>query len=290
MRLALALLMGLLLTGATRAQDRVAWDWSKNKSLEVEVATRLDQSLILSPQDPSSRREIVQKLLVTAVFGLDVVEQKPGSVKLTQSLKSLKIKAGKTETPLSLGDVKLTITLDDKGTVTALEGYDRLIERLGDDETRKQNLRSALSEKSLRESIEKTLLHFPAEFLKGKTHEVSTLRDLGVLGQIRLKQTFKYDDIEVKEPNRVAVLSVTIKGEDYKVGKPERALYQVESGRLTRCEGSGKVRFDLKAGRLENAETRVTLQGSFTLKDERATWNGELEQTQTITVKVLPRK
>jgi len=182
----------------------------------------------------------------------------------------------------------VTATLSDKGEVTKVEGYEKMLDKIagGDDATRKI-LGTVVSEASVKEMIGQALPPVPNKPVKvGDTWTESTKVPLSGLGTVNSKQTFKLESATDSTAKVGMTGELTFKaGGEGDAGLP----FKITKANLKTDKFTGTQTIDLKAGRLKDGKAEMAMSGTMTISAGGQEIEATIKQKTTTTTTVTDK-
>lgn len=198
----------------------------------------------------------------------------------------------------SLIGAEFTITFGPGMVVEKVEGRDEFLKKLANaNPTMESLLRKILTDEALREMTDPSAGLSPSEEQSvGGTWDKKATLSLGPIGSYErtFKYTFKGKDPEKKDLDRVEVEPRLV----YKApsDSADGLLFRIKGGNLETINPKpGVIRFDRKAGRVEESDINVTMKGTLDVAIGTTDTKVELYQEQRTTTKTsdtsfLPKK
>jgi hypothetical protein len=271
------------------SQVKMLWKFKEGDVFFVEekVHTRQDNKIrgSLHVQELDQKKVSRFKVVKVAVNGSAVLEQR------IEAIKPVPQGSG-TEADVSalklLEGVTLRIALDSRQRVSAVQGYQALIDTLAKKEPDKAKLlRAVLTEDSLRRAVEVLLSVLPEKAVaKGDRWKIKSQSPFGPLGILHYEETFTFQGPEEddKDVARVSIATaVTFSIPQGGTGLP----LKVTSGDVKVKEAKGHLLFNVSTGRLVRRETELKLRAVLTVAVADQKLDMEVEQRQTYTARVL---
>lgn len=279
------LVLALALPAASAA-DEVALKWSL-KAGDVFYArnvTVIDMTMGFLGQ------KIDQKQEITAITRYRVKSADDSGLVMELTYLDMNIKnstgADTSAVTDAIKGATLTATLDNKFRVTKIEGQKKLVERLaGEDANAKAMLSAMISEDAVRQMFSTLFALTPAAPVKvGGTWEKEDTLDAGGIGKITSKTKFKLRGVE----GDLAAIDTTA-DMTFKAGDGEGLPFKIKNADFKIEKFTGTNQFDLKAGRLRESKTEMTMSGSMTIvangQEVDATLTQKVKSTVVITDK-----
>jgi hypothetical protein len=293
-------------TGATDADAPILlrWTWTEGETIRLRHVAETDGTVVstMMPEPIATRStqtaEITQEVVEVSEDGVATVRLVYD--KLTVSMEGV-MGEGQTwssddpppeagaddEDPMdqlgramsSMVGHAITLRLDDRGKLLAVEGFDELWDRaaesLGDDPMARQiqeTMGEMFSEDSVRKMVGQGMVSFPDEpVAPGDTWDDDASYEIPMLGAVTQRQTYRFDRVEGDD----VVLGIEARiepGEDSGAEAlplpPEVAEMMDFRMDIRRGDFQGEVLFDRMRGQLERHEL-----------------TGEIEMTMTMTPK-----
>lgn len=266
-------------------QVTIEWKFKEGDKLYLRNVTATRQTVeVLGQRTPMS-------LTNTTVSSFTVVKKTADSVVLRQVIEDQQVKAEgqlaaqQERTAQLMKGATFTFTLDNRGRITKVEGYDDLIKRLseGNDEVAKV-LRVMLSEDTLRQGVQEAFAFPPGKPVnKGDRWQSKMAISMGPLGQFGADQHYTYEG-QVKD-----AASISMKGDfRFLPGKEDAnaALpFRITKANIATKRAKGAILFDTNAGRMVSQEMDVHLAGPMTIavKGQEAEMTMDMEMTVKLT-------
>jgi len=209
---------------------------------------------------------------------------------------------------------ELVLHVTPAGEVTRVEGQEELLKKLaGTDTGKRQAIRDALSEESLKRALTHALGFLPGEKVKaGASWKRSADLNLGALGRVevehrytcegkgadenkgleQIERTTRLVDFD-PDPLRVwpsqVPLGVAVGGVATAAVRP-RPQFRVTEGHFSVAEGKGTFFFDAEKGQLVRASTSMKLEGKLTIRHSfDRIYRTRLVQEQTTQTTVMDK-
>jgi hypothetical protein len=270
------------------AQVPLRWKFKPGDAFAVEEKSENQQKLKLSGSE--ERRDLDEtrvsrfKVLKTTPDGGAILEQKVESVKVVPAGVGVKADASVLK---QLEGATFTITLDGRGKVVKLDGYDKFVAavtRANPDEAKM--LRRLLTEENLRRPLD-LLFGFGPEkpVTRGAKWQLASQVPFGPFGMLQLTDHYTFEDDKL--PDKGVVKLSTSTAITYKLPEPGGLPFKVVGGDVRVKESKGDIFFNADTGRLVRREGHEFLRGVFTLAMDSRRLEMVIEQEQTRTVRVL---
>lgn len=266
-------------------QVTIAWTFKEGDKLYLQNVTSTKQTVeVLGQSTPLS-------LTNTTVSSFTVMKKTADGVVLRQVIDYQTIKAEgqlaaqQERMALLMKGATFTFTLDNKGRITKVEGYDDLIKRLseGNDEVAKV-LRVMLSEDTLRQGVQEAFAFPPGKpVTKGDHWQSKMAISMGPLGQFAADQHYTYEG-QIKD-----AASISTKGDfRFLPGKEDANAtlpFRVTKADIVTKRAKGAILFDTNAGRMVSQEMDMHLAGPMTIavKGQEAEMTMNMEMTVKLT-------
>jgi hypothetical protein len=279
--LALVLAMAALPASTAPAADAVKLEWKFLEGdtfyIETTNITKQTMTVLGMKQESDSENSTVTRYKVLKVDkDATVIEQKiesvknktsgglPGADKIMDSMKGQTFK----------------LTLNAKGEVTKLEGYDEFIKKLGsDNDATAKLIKSFMSEEALKASAAESFAFLPDKAVnKGDTWKRSQAVPLGPLGNLKGETTYT-DKGPGKDGEEISFEQTFAysppKEDDSGLG------FKITKGEMKAEKASGNIVFDVTKGRLVRTDSSMKMKGSLTFDLAGTSTTVELEMQQT---------
>jgi hypothetical protein len=292
--LGLVILLGTAL--AAEAQAPLQWRFRKNEEFYQETSATIKQTVTVAGQTQNQDFEQV----TVSHYKVDQAVPEANTTILKQKIESVRINgtgplasAAKAMEAME-GKVEFTITLDKNNQVQNIGDYEDFIKIVGkDDPIVSKSVRTMMSPDTLKKSIEESFTFLPAEpIAPGKSWTRESSMSLGPLGTVNAKHTYKYEGSENRNGRPLAKISVTATV-TYQASKGEAASglnFQVTKGELKAENAKGIIWFDTTAGRLVDSEMKMHLKGTLTISANGQDYPMELDQEQTVRVRMTEQQ
>jgi hypothetical protein len=232
------------------------------------------------------------KHTATTVARYKVKSVKPGAIVVEMTYIDAKMELeglpGIGEIGDKLKGSTLTATFDDDMQVTKVEGYEKLIEKLGgDDPMTKQIMQMMVSDSAARMMFTQVFIPLPTKPIKvGDSWTLTDKVPLSGLGDLTSKTKLTLDTVET------GVAKIKIGGEvSFKPGKGEvKGLpIKITKADLKSEKFTGTHTFDTKAGRLKESKQEMTVKGTFTISAGGQEIEAGIVQKSTTTLTVTDK-
>jgi hypothetical protein len=279
------------LTATARAQVSLRWKFKEGESFYVEEKGHSKQTVKEQGSETVLELELRRvtrfKVLKMTPDGGAVLEQKFESVKVLPAGPANKAQA---EAVRHLEGATFTVTLDGRGHVTKLDGYEKLVEALKNKNADDAKLvRTVLPEDMIRQHAE-TIFGFGPEkpVSRGDSWRVKFKQAFGPLGTLDVTDAYQ---LQNNDPTDKDVVKVTLsRTVSYSLPKETAGLsFKITSGDVKVKEFEGNVLFNTASGRVVERQTRQALRGVFALAVGESRLEMEIDQVQTNTARVLDR-
>ena len=273
--------LALALTLAPAQADgvEIRWKLAKGDTFYARTITNMNQTIDVAGM------QMEQKQDQTIVHRYKVLEAGPKGTVVEQTVTKADIEGNLPMGAEIAGRMKgavLTFTLDDKFKVTKVEGYDKYIDRIaGDDEMSRKILRMFMNEETLKLGIQDLFGFAPGKPVRpGDEWKRDNTVSLGPLGDLQLVGKFKLVGVE----NGVAKISTDAEAR-YQAPKEaaDAGGFSITKGDLKVETFTGSVSFDLKAGRLKESRSEMTMSGTLTVSVGGAETDVGIKQRLTTT-------
>lgn len=272
MRTATALALGLCLAAAlppaaapaAAGQDAVTLKWTlkEGDTFYAKGTSNSDMNLEVlgMTQDMKQTGSTVARYKVKSVkAGATVVEMTYLDAKM--DLEGL---PGFGEVGDKLKGAVLTATFDDAMEITKVEGYEKLLDKLGgEDPMAKEIMKLVMSEATAKAMFNQVFIPLPAKAVKvGDTWTRTDVMPFQGLGELTSKSKMTLDSHD----NGLAKIKVGAEI-TFKPGKGElKGLpIKITKADLKTDRFTGTHTFDTRAGRLKESTQEMTIKGSFTI-------------------------
>jgi hypothetical protein len=285
------LALGIGLSGPAQGQVKLEWKFTQGDKFYLENVTNLKQTIEVMGQ------KIPMDSLNTTVSSFLVKKVAADEIVLEQKIESVKVKAGQ-----GLGDPQakvaeqmagsvFTITLNSKGEVTKVEGFDDLIKKLSqNNEEIGKLLKSILTEDTMKQGIQEAFGFVPGKPVnKGDSWKRQMRLSMGPMGTFVVDMDYTYQG-KAKDGEEVGVKGT------YSYEAPKGGAgglpFKVTKGEFKTEEAKGTLIFDAATGRLVRHEFKAKLNGSMTISVGDQSAGMELKQetdTKIRVTKEMPR-
>jgi hypothetical protein len=229
----------------------------------------------------------------TTVTRFKVLKSDKDGTVIEQRIESIKNKTtggapGADKIMDALKGATFKLTLDAKGEVTKLEGYEDFIKKLSseNDATAKM-IKAFMSEETLKAAASENFAFLPNKPVsKGDTWKRSQSVPLGPLGTLKGETTYT-DKGPGKDGEEIALeqtLTYSPPKED-DAGLP----FKITKGEMKADKASGSLVFDASKGRLVRSDMTMKMKGSLTFEVAGNATSINLEMQQTSKSKVLDK-
>ena len=294
MRSATVFVLGLVLAaGLTRAsiataQEPVTLKWTIKEGdtfyAKSTAVSDMTLDVLGMTQDLKHKATTVARYKVKSV--------KPGAIVVEMTYIDAKMELeglpGIGEIGDKLKGSTLTATFDDDMEVTKVDGYEKLIEKLGgDDPMTKQIMQMMVSDSAARMMFTQVFIPLPNKPIKvGDAWTRTDKIPLQGLGDLTSKTKLTLDAVES------GVAKIKLGGEvSFKPGKGEvKGLpIKITKADLKSEKFTGTHSFDTKAGRLKESKQEMTVKGTFTISAGGQEIEAGIVQKSTTTLTVTDK-
>lgn len=263
-----ALLVLAALTPAVAAQEAIDLKWSlkEGTTFYANSVTDMDMKMSLMGMDVNLTMKMtgVQKFKVTAA--------KPKATTVEMTMLDMKMEAGGVPGGIpGLGDIGervkgavITATLDDKFTVTKVEGYDKFLDKLaGDDEGMRKIMKQQFSEATVGQMVSQVFAIGPGKPVKvGESWTRTNKMPAGGF-EAAVKEKYTLSGVTDGVAKIGVAMDMTFKAGDTFPGLPDGVT--VEKFDMKADKFTGTLLFDTKAGRLTENKTAGDIDGAMTI-------------------------
>jgi hypothetical protein len=253
--------------------------FKEGETFFVETTNNSKQTMTFAgmKQDSDSESTTITKFKVLKV-------DKDATV-IEQTIESIKNKTsgglpGADKIMDSMKGQTFKLTLNAKGEVTKLEGYDEFIKKLGsDNDTTAKLLKSFMSEDTLKASAAENFAFLPDKPVnKGDSWKRTQSVPLGPLGTLKgeTSYTYKGPGKDGEEISAEQSLAYSPPKEDDS-GLP----FKITKGEMKADKASGTMVFDVTKGRLVRTDSTMKMKGSLTFEVAGTATTLDLEIQQT---------
>ncbi|MFL5245502.1 MAG: DUF6263 family protein [Gemmataceae bacterium] len=273
-----------------KAQIRLSWKFKEGEKFYVE---RVD-TVKLSAD--SIGKPVTQEFEATTVLGFDVVKVESDKITLGLRFEGARFKGevagGDAVTKLMdrLKGVSFTITMDTRGKVTSIKGFDEALKKLGEDKAKADSMGSVFNQDTIMISLKEIFGFLPDNPAKsGDKWSHFTRMPLGPYGFLQGDYQFVFKGVDQKTKDR------SLQGQEIEInGKlsfdfpkdgvvaPGIKVAQAEF-KSPNADQPNSVKgvywFSAEAGRLIRSEVNIDIRGSLGLQkeDTRLTVNLEMK-------------
>jgi hypothetical protein len=287
----LPILLALLLPASATAQIKLAWQFKKGDRFFVRETTAVQQTIKI--MDAETRQELEETRL--SRFAV-LKTEKDGSVVLDQIIQSVKIKHSGEGPDIDIRVLKqlegaiFQVTLDSRGQVAKLTGYDELLKKIAkNDPLNTRLVRSLMTDASFKVALASLFGFVPEKAVaKGDSWERKSLLPLGLLGDITLDDHYTLDDLE--EAGKIAKVAALSKGAYAPPRKAPGPALKISGGEIRLLKSSGTLHFDAARGRLLSSVVTSRLEGTLQVTVRDAAVTMQFEQDANRNIRVLEKE
>ncbi len=275
-----------------QAQVELKWKFKEGEKLYLETVTDSKQALVIAGKE--LRVDVKQ----TQVAGLLVKKKNSdGSVVIEYKFESIKVEGGGLAQILAkqvermVGSV-LTFTLSPNNTVSRVEGFKEMLEKIVADDPMAKQIAAAVSEDSIKQQMEMTFSFLPDKPVRvGDKWERKAVLSLGPIGGFNTQTNYQYDGKETvngKPADKISstsTLTYTPPKEDAVGAFP----IKITKGDLKAETPKGAFWFDAAAGKLVQQKTTVKAAGTLTGTVMGMNFDVTLDQAEDTTVRLLEK-
>jgi hypothetical protein len=278
------LVAGLALVFAFQAEaTTLRWKLNKGDTFYTRTANELEQTVGVLGQEmeQNQTQSMVHRykvldsgdkgtVLEQTILRADIMGNLPGAEGLAERMKGL----------------TLTYTLDGKGKVSKVEGYETFIDKLaGDDDNLKKLFKATMNQDTLKMGVQDLFGFVPDEPVKpGDTWKRKYDMSLGPIGRFGMNATYKYAG-PAEGAEKVTFTA------DAKFSPPDDGAdgglpFTITKGDLKAEKFEGTLLFDAKAGRLKESKTETKMGGKLTASINGMEVEIEFKQNLKVTATV----
>ena len=229
----------------------------------------------------------------TQVTSFTVKKSDKDGVVIEQKIESIKNKnsgglPGADKIMDALKGATFKLTLNSKGEVTKIEGYDEFVKKLSaDNELAGKMLKSFMSEDTIKATAAENFAFLPPKpVAKGDTWKRSQAIPLGPLGNLKGETNYTYKG-PGKDGEEIS-FDQTLEYAPPKVSD-DSLPFKITKGEMKADKASGSLTFDASKGRLVRTEQSTKMKGSLTFEVAGNSTTLTLEMTQTAKSRVLDK-
>jgi hypothetical protein len=180
----------------------------------------------------------------------------------------------------------ITATLNDKMEITKIDGQKKLVDDLAaGDPTAKAMLQSIISEDAVKQMFSSLFAIAPGKAVKvGETWTNTDTMDAGGIGKITAESKHKL----AKVSGDTATIDTTADMK-FKAGTGEGLPFKITKADFKIEKFAGTSQFDVKAGRLKESKSEMSMNGTMTIgvmgQEIDATLSQKVKMTATVTDK-----
>ncbi len=279
----------LLLPNLAAAQTSLVWKFKPGDVFVYETVSKIDERAV------SKGQTLKQEIHSTWVYRFEVTKASPEAATLHATFENVIVQhmAGTSKADDKLIErakgAMLTLTVSPRGEIAAMDGYDRLIDKIADKrEAIAKVFRQRFPEAAVKRWLQEVLVVLPKDSVaagsRWQREEAPMI--LSTLGQMAVTVSAVHDDLDRADNHR---LSGTLAGKYQLPTAPAEAV-RVTGGSLTLEKGKWECTFDNERGRVLHQKTTFELGGELTVDSLGAMTPVELTSRREWTTKLLPRK
>jgi hypothetical protein len=272
------------LAGPAQGQQvKLEWKFNQGDKFFLENVTTLKQTIEVMGQ------KIPQESVNTTVSSFKVLKSTPSEVVLEQKIESLKMKGGQgpqAQLAEQMVGTVFTLTLNTKGEVTKMAGYDELIKKLSqNNEEVAKLLKSILTEDTMKQGIQEAFNFVPGKAVnKGDSWKRQMRLSMGPMGTFLVDMDYTFQG-KVKDGEEVAFKGTY--GYEAPKGGAGGLPFKVTKGEFKTEEAKGTLVFDGGTGRLVRHEFKAKLNGTMTIAVGAQEASMELKQETDTKIRIL---
>ena len=269
-----ALTLALALAPAQADAVTLKWNLKPGDVFYSKNATVIDMTVGVMGQ------MIDQKQEINAVLRYKVKSADGDALVLELTYVDMKMVAPGADTSAvttALKGESVTATLDKKYNVTKVDGHNKLVENLAQGDPMAKALLSAIiSEDSVKQMFSTLFALTPEKPIKiGDTWTKEESMDAGGIGKITAKSKYKLSKLSGDTATIDTTADMT-----FKAGDGAWLPFKITNANFKIEKFTGTSAFDVKAGRLKDSKSEMTMTGSMTVGV------GGMEVDATLTQKV----
>jgi len=279
------LLLTTGLVGAAQGPTKIEWKFTQGDKFYLENVTTIKQTITVMGQN------IPMDSVNTTVSSFKVLKVAPDEVVLEQKIETVKVKAGQGAAPQAQVAEKMagsvfTVTLNGKGEVVKILGFDDLIKKLSENnEEVGKLLKSILTEDTMKQGLQEAFSFVPGKPVNpGDTWKRQMRLSMGPMGTFIVDLDYTFQG-KGKEGEEIALKGV------YSYEAPKAGAgglpFKVTKGEFKTDEAKGLLIFDAVAGRLVRNEFKAKLNGTMTIAVGDQNAQMDLKQETDTKIRVL---
>lgn len=266
---------------------KLAWKFKEGDKFYLENVTALKQVVKIMGQ------EIPTETVNTTVSSFKVTKVAADEIVMEQKIESTKIKGGQPGPQAMMAEqmvgTVLTVTLNGKGEVTKVGGFDALIKKLSqDNEEAGKLLKFLLTEDTMKQGIQEAFAFVPDKPVsKGDSWKRQMKVSMGPMGTFIIDQQYTLEGVN-KEGAELAVkgaYSFQAPKGDGGGGLP----FKITKGDFKTDDAKGTLIFDPVAGRLVSQVYKSKLKGTLTIAIGDQEAQMELNQDTDTKIRVMDK-
>jgi uncharacterized protein (TIGR03067 family) len=276
-----ALFAGALLAAPVHGQVKLAWKLHEKDTFRVKTVTVLKSEMDIGGRKDGMDiklarvdRYVVRKRTASVTVLLVTIEQMQGLIGDERIEAFLKKAPGAT----------FVLTLDAKGQVLRVAGYEDFVKRLAGDNAKDEDwVRKKLSEGAVVASVGAPFIAFPeGPVSPGDTWTTTSATPIGRLGDLKTVSTFTYQGRKAEGD----VITVAPRSTFTPVKSPDPGVRILKGTFETKSRG-GFIVFDSEKGRLVRVRLPLTHEGTLVLQVKGERGEMKMRMTQDIGAVVL---
>jgi hypothetical protein len=231
----------------------------------------------------------------TQVSSFKVLKSDKDEVVIEQKIESIKTKTsgglpGTDSDKLTdaMKGATFKVTLNNKGEVTKIEGYDEFVKKLSaDNEVAGKMIKAFMNEETIKSTAAENFAFLPPKPVsKGDTWKRSQVVPLVALGSLKGETTYTYKG-PGKDGEEIAY-DQTMEYAPPKEGD-DSLPFKITKGEMKAEKASGTMVFDASKGRLVKTDLTMKMKGSMTFDVAGNTTTLTMDMTQTSKSRILDK-
>jgi hypothetical protein len=229
----------------------------------------------------------------TQVTSFKVLKSDKDGVVIEQKIESIKNKnsgglPGADKIMDAMKGATFKVTLNGKGEVTKIEGYDDFVKKLSaDNELAGKMIKSFMTEETIKTTASENFAFLPPKPVsKGDNWKRSQAVPLGPLGSLKGETTYTYKGAG-KDGEEIAY-DQTLEYSPPKEGD-DSLPFKITKGDMKAEKASGTMVFDANKGRLVKTDLSMKMKGSMTFDIAGNSTTMTMEMTQTSKSRILDK-
>lgn len=306
----LAGLIGVSMASSASAQVKLEYKFPEGLSTNTKATLKYTQTLTIGDANVETVAEIEdsasQSVGKRGADGALPVSQKTNSIRvhITAAGQEFDLDSNDPNAKFDIPELQsaakqlgavagseYTLLLNDKNEIKAIQGVDKILEKVKDDQKAFDELKARLSEEKIKKEFETEHNNLPKVLAaKGDTWEATETEDIGSGQTLTFRRRYEYLGTKEKDGRTLDEFGVKALEVTYGSDPNSTAQLTVVKSDLKVEASKGTVLFDRESGYVVDRQTEDRLKGDMTIKINGMELPSKLDLTVDRKINTAPEK